>query len=134
MKLSTPIMKPWRYPATAKAAASASRTRSSKSPDTAITVSALRATENDGSAISASAARAELGSVHRVLQTGQLHARREVGDADRIPWPFPAAQMKQPVDHECGESPDQHLSRSECRSGLAGRISDVQPAGRIGEV
>src|SRR5215469_2529623 len=148
------MMKPWRYPATANAAASAIKTRSSRSPDTASTVSGLRGGRNacglidqayrawvpnavhyqPGLRTDAWPARSSAKSVHRVLQAGQSRAWWELSHIRRIPRLLPAAEREQAVDHERGEAPDQHLACLEGRPCLAGRIPDHQPASRVGQV
>src|SRR5215469_1476739 len=110
------MMKPWRYPATANAAASAINTRSSRSPDTASTVSGLRGRRN-----------VLAHSVPRVRQAGQGRAGRELSYVRPVPGLFPPAEREQAVDHERGEPPYEHLARQKGRPRLAGGIPDHQP-------
>src|SRR6266700_7172638 len=160
MQLSTPTMKPCRYPATANAAASTIKIRSSRSPGispryrppqaSALVVTAPRPHRAaarhsgtscaDGAAAGAGGSRrgrqpARAAAVTALAAGGGVeHVRGEVLLAAGVPGLLPPAEREQPVHEQRGEAPDQHAVHAEGRARGAGGMPHAQPVGRVGEV
>src|SRR6266705_2496334 len=151
MQLSTPTMKPCRYPATANAAASTIKIRSSRSPGIspryrppqarALVVTAPRPHRAPGprhggtSGTSCDDGRQRRGSGDRLAARGGVeHVGGEVLLAAGVPGLLPPAEREQPVHEQRGEAPDQHAVHAEGRARGAGGMPHAQPVGRVGEV
>src|SRR5579875_3873481 len=126
-KLRIPMMKPWRYPATAKAAARTSSTTSSMSPGTVhhgIPPCRRRLPIPGGRPRMASARSG----------AGQRDPAGRLADRGGVPGQLPPAEGQQPVEQERGEPPDQHRPGAERRARLPRGVPDHHPVRGVGEV
>src|SRR5580700_3483813 len=141
MQLSTPTMKPCRYPATANAAASTIKIRSSRSPGIhpRYRAGAAQCTGRDRTASwpppgPGAAWRATAKQWRLAPRGGVEHVRGQVLLPPGIPRLFPPAEREQPVHEQRGEAPYQHAVHPEGGARGAGRMPHAQPVRRVGEV